>query len=314
MSKLINYRGSYFTKHFSPENEAVITLATETIKNFYTYLLQCDVCPEYTENLLEARKTCDLAAKELWMNVQLVRAGPGQFNESCSTLFGGAYFQSSKPSPGSESEKTAHEKKEKARDVVRFAIAGAASFQQARSFQELVIQNKLSAKKIHDIDGFEALEVIEPDAQAIAFYHGNAPNYTPVGKVKAVSFRDPAQPDIDMSLEERREWDEGKAPKYEFEFLVDEDLLPLLYPGLKVITGVWELGCGLYYFDEVRHTYPTFRAVIANDLMLKWKWPRDLTGEDSKKAIAGSGGAIQWTVDAAPKVIDQQTGEQSDED
>jgi hypothetical protein len=288
-------------------------MATETIKNFYTYLLQCEVCPEYTDNLLEARKTCDLAAKELWMNVQLVRSGPGPFNESCSSLFGGFYFQSTSPLPGSEHEKNIKEKQENARNVVRFAIAGAGSFEQASRFQDLVTHNKLSAKKIQDIDGFEVAAVIEPDVQILEFYRQYAPNETPMGRIQAVSFLDPAKPDVDMSPKERWEWDNGKAPKYEFEFFVEKSLLPLFYKGLKVNSGVWELNCGLYYFDEVMSTYPTFHMVIANDLMMQWKWPRDVTGDNDKKTNDGPVDAIQWTVDPATMKTDQQKGYSDDD-
>lgn len=275
-------------------------MATETIKNFYIYLLQRGVCPEYTNNLYQGRKTCDLATKELWLNVQLVREGPGQFSEACSKLFGGAFFQSMTPHPGSEQEETHKEAMEGARDVVRYAIAGAASFEQASKFQELVSQNKISATKVPDIDGFEVLEVAQPDDRVLEFYEKYAPQYSAVGRVKALSFRDPAKPDIDMSAEERYEWDHGKAPKYEFEFLVDKNLLPLIYPGLKVNSGVWEVNCGIYYFDEIMSTYPTFYTVIANGQMMKWKWPRDLTLEN-ENADEEPRDTVQWTVEAEKK-------------
>ncbi|KAJ5313546.1 uncharacterized protein N7443_000430 [Penicillium atrosanguineum] len=299
---LRGFMSSYFIRCFKPETEEVIKMATETIKNFYTYLLQRDVCPEYTDNMLQARKTCDLAAKELWLNVQLMREGPGPFNESCSMLFGGAFFQSKAPFPGSELEKSRKEKMEHARDVVRSAIAGAGSFEQASRFQKLVNQKRISAKKVLDIDGFDILSVIQPEAGVLEFYEKFAPMYDAVGRVKAVSFRDPAKPDPDMSPEERREWNHGKAPKYKFEFLVDKALLPLMYPGLKVISGVWELNCGVYYLDEILSIYPTFYTVIANGMMMKWKWPRDLTFEDEKKANGESKNAVYWTTDVdAPK-------------
>jgi hypothetical protein len=176
-------------------------MATETIKNFYTYLLQRGVCPEHTDNLCQGRKTCDLAAKELWLNVQLVREGPGQFSEACSKLFGGASFQSMTFHPGKEQEETHKEAMESARDVVRYAVAGAASFVQASKFQELVNQNKISATKVPDIDGFEVLEVAQPGDGVLEFYEKYAPRYSAVGRVKALSFRDLAKPDIDMSAE-----------------------------------------------------------------------------------------------------------------
>ena len=290
-------------------------MATETIKNFYTYLLQRDVCLEYTDNLLQARKTCDLAAKELWMNVQLVREAPGPFNEACSILFGGALFQSKTPSPGSELEKSHKEEMERARDVVKCAIAGVGSFEQASSFQKLGSQHKIAAKKVLDIDGFEILAVIQPDARALEFYEKYASQHDALGRVRAVSFRDPAKPNLDMSPEESWEWDHGKAPQYEFEFFIDKALLSLMYPGLKVNSGVWELNCGVYYLDEILSTYPTFYTVIANGMMMKWKWPRDLTGDNEKKTNKEPGRAVHWTFDAdTSKGTDQTKGNMDEDD
>ncbi|KAJ5674605.1 uncharacterized protein N7477_004539 [Penicillium maclennaniae] len=288
--KLMRYRSSYFISCFKLETEKVIKMATETIKNFYTYLLQRDVCLEYTDNLLQARKTCDLAAKELWMNVQLVREAPGQFNEACSMLFGGAFSQSNTPSLGSELEKCHKAKMERARDVVRCAIAGVGNFEQASSFKELGNKHRLAAEKVLDIDGFEILAVIQPDSRVLEFYEKYASQHDALGRVKAVSFRDPAKPDLDMSPEERWDWNHGKVPTYEFEFFVDKALLPLMYAGLK-------LNCGVYYFDEILSTYPNFYTVIANGMMMKWKWPRDLGGDDEKTSKE-PGNAVHWTFDA----------------
>lgn len=291
-------------RYFNPDNKESIKLATVTIRNFYTYLLFHEVCPEYNEDLEEARKTCDLAAEELWKNVQLVNQGPGSFSQSCSMLFGGHHYETawsahSWKATGTEDENPLTP--DAARKVVKFAIAGAGSNEQASRFQQLANAGTLSAKKIEDIDGFEIIAVIEPDASIRDFYHAFAKDLVPVGIIKATSFHDPAKPDIDMSPEERWEWDHGKAPKYDFEFLVEMTLLPLCYPGLKVNTNVWELNCGLCYFDEIISTYPTFYTVIANDLMLEWKWPKDLTVAEAKKPGQEADAGVESVVKAALK-------------
>ena len=72
-------------------------------------------------------------------------------------------------------------------------------------------------------------------------------------------------------------------PNYEFEFLVELPLLKLFYPGLKVMTSVWKMNGGLHYFDDIISVYPTFYTVIANDLMLEWKFPKELTDAEAKK-------------------------------
>lgn len=282
--------------YFNPENEEDIKLATVTIRNFFTYLLYHDVCPEYKENLEEARRTCDLATAELWKNLQLVRQSPGRFNQCCSMLFGGTYYELS----GKEDNWGRHNSVgalcttlDNVRDIVKFGIASMGSQEQAKRFQQLVHAGKVEAKEVHDIDGFEVLTISPPNKDAKTFYRVFASNVDPVGKITARSFRDPAKPDLDLSPEERKGWDAGNAPSYEFEFLVNLPLLELFYPGLKVLTPVWELNCGMHYFDDVVSVYPSFHTVIANDLMLNWKTPRDLTGNGTeaaaKEAIEATG-------------------------
>lgn len=283
-------------RYFNPENEEGIKLATVTIRNFFTYLLYHDVCPEYKENLEEARKTCDLATVELWKNLQLVRQSPGRFNQCCSMLFGGTYYEI----PGKADKWGRHPDVDElcatlddARNVVKFGIASMGSQEQAKRVQQLVLTDKVEAKEVHDIDGFEVLTITQPNKNVKTFYRIAAPGADPVGKITARSYRDPAKPDLDLSPEERKAWNAGNAPSYEFEFLVDLPLLEFFYPGLKFMTPVWELNCGLHYFDDVISVYPSFHTVIANDLMLNWKTPKDLaengTGAAAKEAIEATG-------------------------
>ncbi|KAF3311345.1 hypothetical protein TWF173_008486 [Orbilia oligospora] len=70
----------------SPEQ---IEKAVNTIKNFLNYILYHNVCPEYTDNIKQAVKTCDKANEELPICAALSDKFPGDFNKACSTLFGG---------------------------------------------------------------------------------------------------------------------------------------------------------------------------------------------------------------------------------
>ncbi|KAJ5587282.1 uncharacterized protein N7459_003047 [Penicillium hispanicum] len=299
------FLGSYFVRYFNPDNEDDIKLGTVTIKNFYTYLLFHEVCPEYQDDIERARKTCDLAQKELCKNLELVSRGPGAFNKACSMHFGGYFFISGgfdegwlpKASQGHDPLSL-----DSAREVIKFAIAAACPYENASRFQGLVNQNAVAAKKLLDIDGFEVVSVTEVDPSARDFYHEFAPQLKPVGKIKARSFRDPAKPDIDMSAEERWEWAHGKAPEYELEFLVEMDLLEHCYPGLKVITSVWKLNCDVFFFDEIITAYPSFYMVLANDMMLGWRHPRTIeapkANEPETVLQAGVHGAVKDALEA----------------
>ncbi|KAJ5561238.1 hypothetical protein N7535_009435 [Penicillium sp. DV-2018c] len=78
----------YFMSYYNPETEEEIKQCTDTMKNFFTYLLYHDVCPAHKDDLEEARKTCDRSTKELLSIQQLIHHdGPGDFNHGCSKLF-----------------------------------------------------------------------------------------------------------------------------------------------------------------------------------------------------------------------------------
>ena len=263
-------------RHFNPDTEDDIKLATSTLWNFYTYLLYNEVCFEYREDIEQGRKTCILAQVELCKNLHLMRNGSGAFNKACSTLFGGHFFISEEANQSwllNVNEDRDPLTLEVSRDVIKFGIAAACPFEKGSRFQKLTNENALAAKKLLDIDGFEVIAITEPDSSTHDFYYEFARGLKPVGKIQAKSFRDPAKPDIDMSPEERWEWDCGNAPEYQMEFFMEMDLLQYYYPGLKVITSVWKLNCDVYYFDEIISAYPSFYTVLPNEKMLEWKGP-----------------------------------------
>ncbi|KAJ5165784.1 hypothetical protein N7492_006080 [Penicillium capsulatum] len=294
------FLGSFYVRFFNPERETDVKFTTSTLHNFYTYLLFHDVFPEYEEDILEARKTCNLANQELPQGIQLVQQGPGRFNEACSTLFGGSFFVEKLPEGWGAEE--GQMSLEKARDIVKFAIAGASPHDQASRFQELANQNALTTEKIEDIHGFEIITVIPPDASLQDFYHEFAPGLTTVGKIRARAFCDPAKSESYRNSKAGLNWEPSTEPEVDFEFLLEEELLQLCYPRLKFMTSVWRLNCGVYYFDDILSTYPTFYTVLANDLMLEWKQPRTVTSEDAKSPEFASDEQVKKAVDAALKL------------
>lgn len=321
--------GSFYPQYFNPEDEEAIKFTTTTISNFYTYLLFHNVCPEYELDILNARNTCKLAEKELWKIQQLICKGPGSYNKSCSLLFGGHYFQYSgindewgQPADIDGKPLTV----ELARKIVKHGIAGATTHGIASRFLMQVQDKSHTAEKIEDIDGFEVLCINEPSASCVNFYNSLARDLTPVGLMRAKIFRDPSKPDIDMSPEEREKWDKSpnKSPNvnpqvddprhkdcahYDFELFVEPELAKLFFPGMKVFTSVWKLSCGAFYFDEIFSAYPSFWKPIANDLMLNWKRPRDLTKDDEEDE---DDGVSNEAVQAAVKKALEATGHKVD--
>ncbi|RAQ53942.1 hypothetical protein AFGD_007731 [Aspergillus flavus] len=276
------YLTSYFPYFFNPETEDMVKLATVTIRNFLSYLLYHEVCPEYKENIDEARRSCDIAAKELWQNQEFATSSPGDFNKACSTLFGGFFYDVNAEENSWNKRKNWNflMKKDVARKVVKFAIAGSGTNTMALQFQTLANQNALHSALVPDIHGFEVIAVFPPTPEVREFYRHHAPDLNPVGRMVGKAYRDPGKPRYDLSGEERLMWETGAASMPDFQFFLEESLLKLCYPNMKVITPVWELNCGLNFFEDVHTVYSSIYTVLCNDLMLGYKQSVDLTEKE----------------------------------
>ncbi|KAL1953876.1 hypothetical protein VTO42DRAFT_2062 [Malbranchea cinnamomea] len=267
---------SVLPRFFGLETKELVDLATSTIKNFLNYIIYHNVCPEYEASIFAARKICDVANVELWKSQQTNVWLPGDFNMACSTLFGGFYFGLYTGDQDWTDEKVgaAGMPDNAARKVVKFALAGAGTYEQAIRFRDLANKNKLDSKCI-DENGFEVIAIAPPSNDIKDFYHAHVQDLKPVGKVRARPWHDPGLPDEDLPP--------GEIPLYlesdrsvEYEFFVEESILQWLFVGMKVDAKVWQLNCGIYYFDRVVAVYCSFYTVLPNENMLGWKEPRDL--------------------------------------
>ncbi|KAJ5798853.1 uncharacterized protein N7503_006358 [Penicillium pulvis] len=61
-----SFFSTYYLRYFNPEAVEDIEPATDTIRNFLTFLLFHDACPAYNDDVLQARKICIIANMELW--------------------------------------------------------------------------------------------------------------------------------------------------------------------------------------------------------------------------------------------------------
>ncbi|KGO55924.1 Argonaute complex, subunit Arb1 [Penicillium expansum] len=284
------YLTGFYMGYYNPDTEEEIKVCTDTMKNFFSYLLYHNVCPEQTEDLEEARKTCDRAAKELWMNQRLVHhQGPGEFNRGCSLLFGGYYFEDVDDPEAWTNVRYADQKvftSEMARKVVKYAVAIAGNDRTARKFKILAERDMIEAKQVPDIDGFEIISAEEPTEEIIAYYRELCPDLAPVGKIRAKEFRDPARGPFDLTPWEKVDWDAGFAPTYEFEFLVEDHVFAHILPGMKIISDVFETNFGQYYFDEILSVLPSFYKFMYNDWMMDYVEPMPINFIPDEEEVA----------------------------
>lgn len=278
---------AYFPYYFSPESEEKVELATATIHNFLSYILYHDVCPEYKENIEEARKSCNVAAKQLWKNQQFTANGPGDFNLACSILFGDflenlSGYDDNNESQWDKVDPQTYITRHTAEKVIRVVLAAVGTEAQVLKFHELVTtENKICARYLDSFHGFEVTAVCLPDEDVRAFYDKHAADLNPVGKLYGKGYRDPGKPAYDLTEEEEKEWDKGETS--EFQFFVEADILQHCYPGMKVITPVWEVDAGFHFFEDIQTAYCSNYTVLLNDLVLGWQPPKDLTSKSSSE-------------------------------
>ncbi|EGE04706.1 hypothetical protein TEQG_03880 [Trichophyton equinum CBS 127.97] len=270
------FLSSVFPQLFPVDTEQLVQLGTNTIKNFLNYIIYHDVCPEYRDDIMAARKITDQAANELWKAHQADTNAPGDFNTACSTLFGGSFFDmyTEEREWVENSDTIPFMTLTAARKVVKFGIAATGSLEQVVKFRELAVSNKLRANLVHEY-GFEITAIIPPSAEVTEFYEQNAPDLKPIGAIQAIAWRDSSLPDEDLAPGE-----EPSAYRHmEFEFFVEKSLLSFFFVGMKVDANVWELSCGVHYFDKFMATYCSFHTTLPNEGILSWKEPRDLRGD-----------------------------------
>lgn len=261
----------------------MVKLATVTIRSFLSYLLYHDVCPEYKDNIDQARNSCDIATKELWENQQLMASGPGDFNKACTTLFGGLEYDNYAEDTTWRNLKHdgVYMTKDIARKVMKFGLAIAGSEHSVSTFIHLD-DGKLKATRLEDIDGFEVTKVCLLDEASRKVYQDHALDLHPVGVMHAKAYCDPAMPAYDLSSEERDQWaKEGRPMEGKgLVFYLEENLLEHCYPGLKIISPVWEVTSEFHYFEDVQKAYSSIYTVLPNDMMIRWKKPRSLTASE----------------------------------
>ena len=300
------YSSSILLEYFAPDNKDFIDVATKTIKNFLNYILYHDVVPEYESSIFAARNVCDLASKELWLTCQASSGAPGDFNMACSTLFGDEWsgMYSGDQEWAKEETEMVGMPGDTARKVVKSAIAGAGTLEQADRFRGLANENKLEAKCVEE-NGFEVISIIPATNDVKVFYREYAKDLKPVGKIRARPWRNPGDGEEDFPPGEVSSY--LKNHGMEYEFFIEERYLDCFFEGMKFEAKIWELNCGIYFFEKVLAIFCSFYTVLPNESMLGWKKPRDL--KDDELAFAEGANGRNKEADANGEVVGESEGE-----
>ena len=305
MKGFLSRRAPYY---YGFETRAQVDTVTKVLINFMNYLLHHDVCPEYAADVLAARNICNTANAEIWACAESQRRLPGDFNIACSTLFDGSYGKLYDGITTWMPEESGLESfvgmtADIAREVVKFAIAGAAREEVYQAWYKMAVEDNIETVEVHQAAGFEIIAIDKVDDETKAFYKEQSTEYRPVGKIRAMPWTNPEGPPEDLSPEEKaalkRETGHDKSGNNKgnatrlaepvYEFFIEEVVLQHLSVGMKIEATIRKLNCGIWYFDDVLRAFCSFDTYLCNELMVGWKEPRAIDPAKAKLDDAPDG-------------------------
>ena len=259
---------------FDVATEKQIKSCTAIIRNFLNYLLHHDVCPEYKDQILAARSTCDLAGKELWACKQASAWLPGDFNTACSTIFGG-YYQNMYIGDQEWAKDIDIYKgmsTETAKTIFKAGLAAQATDSVFEDFNAKTKEKNLGVTSTI-ATGLEVMDILKADKDVLGMYAAQKPSLKPLGKMKARTWYNPTLPEEDLTEEE--EVVTAIAPKEVkvYELWIEDEVLEKCFVGMKFDVTVRELNFGVLYFDTIIGVHCSFYCMLPNELMIGWKEP-----------------------------------------
>ncbi|KAI0017187.1 Argonaute siRNA chaperone complex subunit Arb1-domain-containing protein [Xylariomycetidae sp. FL0641] len=240
-----------------------IEKASNLIKNFLNYVLMHDACPEYTHDIMAARKICEIAPIELRYCHELFLELPGSFNLAARTLF-------------LDNQVNDLEKTENLDAAFLFRLT--VLYYNASNEQATKELLKTEATTIRIIgtktQAYRVIEVERPRRKAIKHLReqlvssGETRSAKPAGVFKAIPTviyhgwgNNPQADEVDNSDDP------------EEEFIVEDELLAKMEVGMKLEMTVCELSIGVRFIKEVHDVRPSFDLFLPQHLMRDFKVP-----------------------------------------
>ena len=258
------------------QDGAQVVTACRVLHNFYNYLLLHDVCTEYTDQLLAARKVCDQAEDELLKLTEVDHGLPGGFNKACSTLFDGNFAGVYPIGDWCQEDDKIGWSNYDAELVFTFGVFAHGSKAQEAKLAEAKakgISTKNAFKVVNEENlGLEVVGVEFARDEAKGIYNDDKVTGTiirPMGKLKCARWEVPHASPTDLPKSAT------KAKKLEkYEFLVEEETLQQCVVGMKLECCVKELDIGIKWIDYVEASYVSFFTWLANERIREWKAPK----------------------------------------
>ena len=203
---------------------------------------------------------------------------PGDFNKSCSEIFGGMYqgmwSQNQEWMQGIDVHYDIGISPHHARKVFKYALAAAADDLTHETYRQQLEEKTIKIISVNDNTGFEVTDIFLPTREVLDFYsQPEAAGLKPIGKLRAKTWIIPTAATEDLTEEEEAEL-AGKTPEVkQYEFWVENDILSHCVVGMKIEATVTELSFGVSYFDALSGVHCSFYQLLPNELMAGWREP-----------------------------------------
>ncbi|KIN00370.1 hypothetical protein OIDMADRAFT_164780 [Oidiodendron maius Zn] len=256
------------------------------IRNFLNYILLHSVCPEYTENVMAARKICDLAEKELGDIRLLHHMLPGEFNRAASTLYGGK----SQDPPGDrtwESDTSTEDgihssgKYRQRIATAEYVFKTVVSFEGSDEMFKAVSNGKVDVVNT-ETKFVEVVEIDHADMTSIHKYSSTSPplgvteSINALGKIHVKPWDGPGYYAEDMTdgEDEGGEYPASQRDAAIETFWLEAYILDRCFVGMKFQVAIQELNIGLKFIREVGGIYCSFHTILPNEKVIEnWKEP-----------------------------------------
>ncbi|POS78713.1 hypothetical protein DHEL01_v202897 [Diaporthe helianthi] len=277
-------------------------LAADTILNFLRYIQHHDVCPEYADNLFQARKICELSCTEIPRVGEVSRAMPGDFNLACQVLFCSARNASSVSLGSTDSKNLPNDMAtwDVETNCWDTGISAPKDFDAERIFKATisvhepglisrVLQHTCDPIRVVNTyeDAFDVKDIIPPSDSITDIYNGikskagKTRTIKPVGRAVLIPSIIEDGWDNHPTMAEGRS-DEGKPVS----LYLEDTILANLKEGMKLRLTISQLnimgggnsssggGDGIRFIRAWSEVLPSFHTFLPQSLMQHYKRPR----------------------------------------
>ncbi|OIW28596.1 hypothetical protein CONLIGDRAFT_387442 [Coniochaeta ligniaria NRRL 30616] len=244
-----------------------IKLATDVVENFLNYILHHDVCPEYADNVNDAKAICQDAVDQITRCFRVIWEAPGDFSIACLALFDHGKRRVLDPDRNmSENYNMPVEHAQR----IFYASLGAHTF----LFEQLKGSSVQNMEVVDEVkQAFEVVDISEPDEKVIKTYLGMRNPEGEVGTIKPCGklTLKPIQMEDGFDKGSVR----GPAPGIgeKEDFILDWSVLEHMTVGMKLKLTLCMCNTGWKFIKAYGDVRPRYYTFLAQELMITYKEP-----------------------------------------